>query len=124
MILEKLDEESFLTTNDDGETDELSIQVVTLEDARKIVREVVNQYNNKKHSEIMRKLLSGEWVDSDKVQDVLRMSFNECFALFDFSRTAEWWSCVGKTEEERARNGQKIVTKFRLKNISNYLENK
>lgn len=43
------------------------------------------------------------------------LSFNECFSLFDFSRTAEWWSIVGDTEEERAREGQKIVTKFRLK---------
>lgn len=63
----------------------------------------------------VRAFLSGEWVESEKVQKALGMSFNECFSKFDFSRTAEWWSIVGKTEEERARNGQKITTCFRLK---------
>ena len=39
--------------------------------------------------------------------------------MFDFSRTAEWWAIVGETEEERARNGQKITTRFRLKGADN-----
>lgn len=67
--------------------------------------------------EIIKEILSGEWVDSDKVQSALGLSFNECFSLFDISRTAEWWSIVGKTEEERSRNGQKVVVRFRLKAI-------
>lgn len=65
----------------------------------------------------LKKLLSGEWVDCNEVEEALGLSFIECFSLFDFSRTAEWWSVVGKTELERARDGQKIVTKFRLKAI-------
>lgn len=59
--------------------------------------------------------LRNEWVDSEKVQEMTGMTFSECFSAFDFSRTAEWWSIIGKTEEERQRNGQCIVTKFRLK---------
>ena len=39
-ILERLEGDSFLTTNDDGETSDLSIQVVSLKDAKKIVQEV------------------------------------------------------------------------------------
>lgn len=45
-ILERLDGDSFLTTNDDGETNELSIKVVSFEDAKKIVQEVAEEYNN------------------------------------------------------------------------------
>lgn len=58
---------------------------------------------------------AGEWVESEKVQKFTNMSFAECFSKFDFARTAEWWSLVGKTEEERQRNGQKISTYFRIK---------
>ena len=65
--------------------------------------------------EVFFDLWRGLWVDTDKVQEALGMDFSKCFPLFDFSRTAEWWSIVGKTEEERSYNGQKIVTKFRLK---------
>lgn len=39
----------------------------------------------------------------------------QCFAVFDFCRTAEWWSIAGKTEEERSREGQKITTCFRIR---------
>lgn len=60
-------------------------------------------------------LLAGKWVDTEAVQKALGMSFSECFSLFDFSREASWWSIVGKTEEERARNGQCVITKFRIK---------
>ena len=43
-ILERLDKDCWLTTNDDGETNELSIRVVSLEDANKIVQEVAVEY--------------------------------------------------------------------------------
>jgi hypothetical protein len=66
-------------------------------------------------TEIIRDLIVGKWVECEKVQSALGMSFNECFAIFDFSRTAEWWSIVGETPEERAREGQKITTMFRIK---------
>jgi len=59
--------------------------------------------------------LMGEWVESKKVQELLGMSFENCVTRFDLSRVANWWSIVGKTEEERQRNGQKIETFFRLK---------
>lgn len=61
--------------------------------------------------------LNGEWVESDIVQELLRLSFSECFFLFDFARTSEWWSIIGKTEEERKRNGQKVTILFRIKGV-------
>lgn len=84
-----------------------------------IVKQAAAEYENTSHDENIRKLLSGEWVDCEKVQEALRMSFSECFCLLDFSRTAEWWSIVGETEEERAIDGQKITRKFRLKSKNN-----
>lgn len=59
--------------------------------------------------------LNGSWVESEKVQELTGMTFSECFSAFDFSRTAEWWSVVGKIEEERHLNGQKVTNLFRLK---------
>ena len=68
-----------------------------------------------KHGSIISDLLQGKWVETDKVQEALGMTFQECFKIFDFSRTAEWWSIAGVTEEERSRNGQKVTTMFRVK---------
>ena len=45
-IIEKLEEECFLTTNDDGETNELSIKVVDLNNAIEIVKQEAEEYNN------------------------------------------------------------------------------
>lgn len=45
-IMDRLEEDCWLTTNDDGETNELSIIVVSLEDANKIVQEVAKEYKN------------------------------------------------------------------------------
>ncbi len=67
--------------------------------------------------EVLESLFSGEWVNSDDVQKALYLDFSSCFKLFEFSRTAEWLSIVGETPEERAREGQKIVTKFRIKKL-------
>lgn len=39
-IIEELDAESFLTTNDDGETNELSVKVVDLKDAIEVVEQI------------------------------------------------------------------------------------
>ena len=33
----------------------------------------------------------------------------QCFAVFDFCRTAEWWSIAGKTEEERSGKGRRLL---------------
>lgn len=116
-IMERLDNVKTLMIDGAEKYDYNKGSVEAYENAKKIVQSIAKEYKNKDYSQIIRKLLFGEWVDSDKVQKALGMSFNECFSLFDFSRTAEWWSIVGKTEEERAREGQKVVVKFRLKSI-------
>ena len=89
---------------------------------KKSVKDVLNRRQNvkeKKHLATLREakaaFLSGDWVESEKVQELTGMTFFECFSAFDFSRTAEWWSVVGKTEEERQLSGQKITNLFRLK---------
>lgn len=64
---------------------------------------------------VIKKLIAGEWIDGKELEENLGLTFNECFQMFDFSRTVEWWSICGKTEEERERNGQKVICKFRLK---------
>lgn len=68
--------------------------------------------------EVLSRLSSGEWVETGLVCDALGITFSEGFRRFDFCRTAEWWSLVGCTEEERSRHGQKITTYFRLKEFS------
>lgn len=57
----------------------------------------------------------GGWVDTDTVCKALNIDFSTAFRQFEFSRTAEWWSLCGETDEERKRNGQKITTQFRKK---------
>ena len=68
--------------------------------------------------EVLSRLSSGEWVETGLVCDALGITFSEGFRRFDVCRTAEWWSLVGCTEEERSRHGQKITTYFRLKEFS------
>lgn len=58
--------------------------------------------------------IRGNWVDTKLIQNLLNIDFSEGMKKFAFSRNAEWWSIVGKTEEERSRNGQKITTQFKL----------
>ena len=89
---------------------------------KKSVNDVLNRRKNEeedKHLTMLREakaaFLSGDWVEDEKVQELTGMTFSECFSAFDFSRTAEWWSVVGETEEERQRNGQKVTNLFKLK---------
>lgn len=89
---------------------------------KKSVKDVLNRRKNEeedKHLAMLREakaaFLSGDWVESEKVQELTGMTFSECFSAFDFSRTVDWWSVVGETEEERQRNGQRVTNKFRLK---------
>lgn len=89
---------------------------------KKSVKDVLNRRKNSEeesHLNMLREaktaFLNGSWVESEKVQELTGMTFSECFSAFDFSRTAEWWSVVGKTEEERQLNGQKVTNLFRLK---------
>ena len=58
----------------------------------------------------LKSLINGEWVDCKLVQEALGIDFNTGFKMFDFSRTAEW--------NPSPLNGQKITTKFRLKNAA------
>lgn len=67
---------------------------------------------------VIKDLLAGKWVESKLVQKAFNMSFKECYSMFDFSRTADWWSVIGKTEEERKLNGQKVETFFRIRRDS------
>ena len=85
----------------------------TKETVLQFVKEQPTTYNVDRN--VLKDLLAGKWVETEKVQNAFGMTFKECFEIFEFSRTAEWWSIVGKTEEERQRNGQKISTCFRVK---------
>lgn len=57
--------------------------------------------------EALKKLIDGEWVDCHSVQDALGIDFSTGMHRFDFSREVEW--------NRLPLNGQKITTKFRLK---------
>ena len=54
----------------------------------------------------LRRLINGEWVDCNEVQEALGISFSECMKKFEFGRTAKW--------NAAPLNGQCIITKFRL----------
>ena len=56
----------------------------------------------------LKSLVNGEWVDCKLVQEAMGIDFATGLKLFDFSRTAEW--------NPAPLNGQKITTKFRMKN--------
>lgn len=62
--------------------------------------------NYKDHVDTLRKLLRGEWVDTDKVCAALDISFSEGMKMFEFGRIAKW--------NKAPLNGQKIIAKFRL----------
>lgn len=67
------------------------------------------------NDDVLQRLAAGEWVECSAVQKALNITFAEGLHRFDFCRIVEWWSLAGKTEEERARSGQKVSTYFRLK---------
>lgn len=58
----------------------------------------------------LKSLVNGEWVDCKLVQEASGIDFDTGLKMFDFSRTAEW--------NPAPLNGQKITTKFRLKNYA------
>lgn len=84
---------------------------------KKSVKDVLDRKKAEEASfnDAKKAFLNGDWVESETVQEMTGMTFSECIKAFDFSRTAEWWSIVGKTEEERQRNGQCVTCKFKLK---------
>lgn len=70
--------------------------------------------------EALQEFLLGKWVSFDRLQNALgKDNFIEVqarlYSQTERSRTAEWWSIVGKTEAERRRYGQKITNFLRLK---------
>ena len=79
------------------------------------LNDVIRNISNEFDTETLKSFVLGEWVESEKVQEFLGLSFSECYRLFDIHRTAEWWSIIGKTDEERNREGQKVTCYFRLK---------
>ena len=60
-----------------------------------------------REQDTLKRLVMGEWVDCEAVQNALGIDFATGMKMFDFSRTAEW--------NPAPLNGQKITTKFRLK---------
>lgn len=73
----------------------------------------------KAKSEVLLKFLSGKRVEAETLVGATGWSFEQCCKRFELNRVAEWWSVVGKTDEERSRNGQKITCYFRLPQLSN-----
>lgn len=65
--------------------------------------------------EVLMRLIRGEWVDCEAVQNAMEIDFNAAWKIFDFSRTAEW--------NPEPLNGQKITTKFRLKTLTRETDN-
>ena len=63
---------------------------------------------DKERGNVLKRLLNGEWVDTKDVEKYLNIDFSDGMKLFKLSRTAEW--------NPPPLNGQKIKTKFRLKN--------
>lgn len=57
--------------------------------------------------ETLKRFVDGEWVDCHSVQDALEIDFSTGLNRFDFRREVEW--------NPAPLNGQKITTKFRLK---------
>lgn len=56
----------------------------------------------------LKSFVNGEWVDCKLLQEALGIDFATGLKMFNFSRTAEW--------NPAPLNGQKINTKFRIKN--------
>ena len=56
----------------------------------------------------LKSLINGEWVDCKLVEEAFGIDFATGLKMFAFSRTAEW--------NPAPLNGQKITTKFKLKN--------
>lgn len=59
-----------------------------------------------KDLEALQSLLRGEWVDTERVCTALNITFSEGMKMFDFGRMAAW--------NKAPKNGQYIVTKFRI----------
>ena len=78
---------------------------------------IVNQLKTK--NEVLLKLLSGERVEAEILVAATGWSFKECCKRFELNLEIEWWSIVGKTDEERNRIGQKITSYFRIPQLSN-----
>lgn len=56
--------------------------------------------------ETLRKLLQGQWVETQAVQEALEIDFAEGMRMFDFGRIVKW--------NAAPLNGQKVITKFKL----------
>ena len=61
----------------------------------------------RKENIVLRSLLFGEWVDCELVQEALGIDFDTGVKMFEFTRMGDG--------SPRPLNGQRAVTKFRLK---------
>lgn len=80
-----------------------SVPTVSIHAYRRMQKE--NEELAKKYN-TLRKLLEGQWVDTQDVQEALEISFSEGMRRFDFGRMAKW--------NKPPLNGQRVITKFRL----------
>lgn len=62
-------------------------------------------------NKILEDFNNGKWCDTDDICRLLNISFVDGMRKFDFSREAEW--------NKYPLNGQKITTKFRIKEKDN-----
>ena len=100
-ISERLDGDCWLTTNDDGETNELSIKVVSLEDAKKIVQEVAEEYKGMYVSkEQVGYMLDRIEMRGDETwMDYYRKALKGLCALTDEEYNNGWISCSDRLPE-------------------------
>lgn len=72
---------------------------------------LLNEDNHKpldmERGKVLERLLAGEWINTEDIEKYFNIDFTTGWKLFEFSRTAEW--------NPAPLNGQKITTKFRLK---------
>lgn len=77
----------------------MALQALLNEDNHKLL--------DKERGKVLERLLAGEWIDTGDIEKYFNIDFTTGWKLFEFSRTAEW--------NPAPLNGQKITTKFRLK---------
>ena len=61
----------------------------------------------KDENDVLKQLIRGEWVDCEAVQKALEIDFATGALMFEFTRMGDG--------SPRPLNGQRVVTKFRLK---------
>ncbi len=98
--IEVLDDDSLPEESTDlMKAEYLALQALLNEDNHKLL--------DMERGKVLERLLAGEWIDTGDIEKYFNIDFTTGWKLFEFSRTAEW--------NPAPLNGQKITTKFRLK---------